>query len=501
VNWYRRLFVYAQNLQSYLQSLGVDTDVVQRIVSLPKDQAQWYVNQLRQNPQADWGQLSQNVNIPAKQIDPYFPEEKAMAMRLPPAAQAWALSNLRKGRQGRLDYSFAQLSSLAWQSENNYPFSAYRRDLEHLDRLIRTNGLQDWLQFNPQASQQLANMTIEDANEMVYEWHAVMEGKGEGKMFEPTKQELIVYGPNWSDPDWQEWTVQEVRSKNDLLAEGNKMSHCVGSYCNNVEDGDVRIFSLRDPSNEPVVTMEANPDVSAFGQIFGHSNSEPDDEYKPMIKEWIESLGHPVYINSDTYYDMLAAANDLDDMNSVLKQMGSINEYGMVDNTYHDYEDMVTLFFNQHDRENRRDNEYNGDITNTPELLVNLAVRDQELWENDPQIQKAHKISPLQQLETDLQKRSEGAWSDMMDWWHFEYWEPQPQPGDFETVEEHETALQAYEKQKEEAEQEEMAEIERRSMPSGFLIDAFVYISKLREQGVIPPWSDPSEKTEPAVAA
>ena len=46
------------------------------------------------------------------------------------------------------------------------------------------------------------------------------------EIFEPTNPELIQYGPEWSKPEWQGWTIQRVMSGNDLEVEGNRMNHC-----------------------------------------------------------------------------------------------------------------------------------------------------------------------------------------------------------------------------------------------------------------------------------
>lgn len=44
-----------------------------------------------------------------------------------------------------------------------------------------------------------------------------------------------------------------------LKYEGETMGHCVGAYCDDVADGNSRIFSLRDAKGEPHVTIETSP--------------------------------------------------------------------------------------------------------------------------------------------------------------------------------------------------------------------------------------------------
>ena len=70
MNWYRRE-IFAQGLQSYLQNLGVNPDVANHVLSLPNDQAQWYVQQLRQNPQSsieDINEVDLNIGLQGKYL-------------------------------------------------------------------------------------------------------------------------------------------------------------------------------------------------------------------------------------------------------------------------------------------------------------------------------------------------------------------------------------------------------------------------------------------------
>ena len=84
------------------------------------------------------------------------------------------------------------------------------------------------------------------------------------------------------------WKVVELRTKQALEREGDLMSHCVGGYCDVVEQGESRIFSLRDSSNKPHVTMEYSPVKSRFAQIYGPSNKKPEEYTIPYLREFIE---------------------------------------------------------------------------------------------------------------------------------------------------------------------------------------------------------------------
>lgn len=118
------------------------------------------------------------------------------------------------------------------------------------------------------------------------------------------------------------WTVQELAGdvesaastgghrvglQDQLKAEGDIMQHCVGSYCDAVESGESRIYSLRDPKGRPHVTMEWQPSnpsdwadwdphrfmnvhprpTGHFVQIMGKQNEAPAAKYVPYVVEFI----------------------------------------------------------------------------------------------------------------------------------------------------------------------------------------------------------------------
>lgn len=124
------------------------------------------------------------------------------------------------------------------------------------------------------------------------------------------------------------WTVQELAGDvesakstgghrvgllDQLKVEGDIMQHCVGGYCDAVEEGASRVYSLRDPKGRPHVTMEWQPDVERmnegghqhetlapeeflqhqmrrrghFVQIMGKQNEPPAEKYRPYVTKFI----------------------------------------------------------------------------------------------------------------------------------------------------------------------------------------------------------------------
>jgi len=111
-----------------------------------------------------------------------------------------------------------------------------------------------------------------------------------------------------------------------LRYEGDVMQHCVGGYCPDVESGQSRIFSLRDKTGKPTVTIEVEPDSYVFSdivkaagkekadammdanlrlsemakeiglqpkfsikQIKGPGNRRPDEEFIPFVQDFMKS--------------------------------------------------------------------------------------------------------------------------------------------------------------------------------------------------------------------
>ena len=66
-----------------------------------------------------------------------------------------------------------------------------------------------------------------------------------------------------------------------LKYEGDRMNHCVGSYCDTVSRGDTRVFSLRNNKGEPHVTVQTKP-VEEGLYYDRLMNSLPNDEQSKL---------------------------------------------------------------------------------------------------------------------------------------------------------------------------------------------------------------------------
>lgn len=92
--------------------------------------------------------------------------------------------------------------------------------------------------------------------------------------------------------EWDDgWTVQRLITPFELDVEGEVMQHCVADYCEEVQGESVFIYSLRDPRGKPHVTIEYDPQLERFLQVYGKQNTEPKPEYMRRVETFADELG------------------------------------------------------------------------------------------------------------------------------------------------------------------------------------------------------------------
>jgi hypothetical protein len=108
------------------------------------------------------------------------------------------------------------------------------------------------------------------------------------------------------------WTVQDLGCAGELRDEAEAMGHCVDTYINDVYSGDTKIFSLRDPSGRPHVTMEWLVHDRHVGQMRGKQNVfPPKKEYVLRMIEFRDAAlegAQPARVAAESEDEMIAAA-------------------------------------------------------------------------------------------------------------------------------------------------------------------------------------------------
>ena len=456
MNWYIRtilaqLVTEPTGLASYLERIGAAPDIINYLTSLDSQTSQYMINEFRKNPSLSLFQLQQ-IQLPQK-INPYTDWELSKTRAYPEPMNKWILIQFRKIRQGRL---------IEFIYENPDIHNFYDRFADTLPQML------DWVErSNPKP--EIFSYTAQQAIDATYKWHEEM-ASGEGE-YEKTNPKLMVYGPNWKNKEWEGWTVQQINSENDLEAEGNKMDHCVGSYCSDMMDGRSIFYSLRDPNNNPHITIEVDNKYKTVEQIQGNSNSEPKDEYKAMIKEWITNKNPGITHKADPIEQLAEqfGGYDLGELGEALNMIGKIDEYGFKTEFISDAEiiakDAISI------EEERRDPRYSGDIVYIPELLIDAALKGSD---------KKEVIRNIADLEKYLWKISEETWDYIETSWYPS--DGYPQEKDYDTEEEYKEAREQFEEWMD----EERNTWYKETAKGGFANDGLNHINELRTNGILP---------------
>jgi PcfJ-like protein len=471
LNWYR---IAAGNRDDYLRGLGVVEDVIAYINSVTDQRlAQLLANEARKNSQINISQLQEIVTSQPQQKEQWYEPFLQQEMRHyndgryeSPEFQKWVHTQIRK--------------LLALGTATRTP------ELEDTLRgiVLRTNRIGqklseifDWYSRSEQDFD-IASYSFDQAAVASDEWHKTVAGMGQGKIYEPTKPELIVWGPDWIDPrtkkqipQWQGWTIQKIMSENDLKTEGNRMSHCVGSYCDDMTSGDSVFYSLRDPQNIPHVTIEAENTGQYIKQIKGNSNKEPDKEYKAMIKNWTlgyqsgeAEIGLKGIEDDGDFFDEMYQSKYPDGLADAVNGILGNNEYGFdmtnkaaeqLENIYQHSLDVVTNASDSHYG-------YTGRDGNLSDILVDIATRA-----GDDHIEELIDI---------MQKAEDKEKHDPMN--YYESYEPSPDRADFETDEEFAEAEAEYERNESEA----IDDLYAHSLPWGWNIDIYKELRRYLEK-------------------
>lgn len=125
----------------------------------------------------------------------------------------------------------------------------------------------------------IMQLTTEEMINKINEWDEELAANMDQAVADEGAGEVVYRYPDG-------WTIRSVQPE-ECGDEGEQMGHCVGSYAERVRRGDMKILSLRDPNNNPHVTMEVLPD-GTVNQIQGKENRVPVAKYRRRIRTFIE---------------------------------------------------------------------------------------------------------------------------------------------------------------------------------------------------------------------
>jgi len=342
--WYSNLFKkFAASKEEYLKSIEIDDNIINFILSQDEKIQNLLINAARKNKQITILELEQIINKYERKQIFYSPTkfELSIANRynFDQNFYKWILNELRKFRthkdkKGNYEYNFG--------------------DNDFIDELPQ---IYDW--YNINNIDNIHNYSAQSAMKNQKEWHSKINVENESNYL-PIDENDIVYGPKWKNDKYNGWTIQKVTKEQDLLAEGNNMNHCVGKYFDNVKNGKIDIYSLRDKQNNPHITLAMYGGTHSVLQYYGYGNSNPDKKYVGMIKEWFLSLGDvednsniSTIKDSSDFNSLYDVQNNIQDKIKIIEKDDKYDDYGfyqVTNNTKKDINDLlenIIYFLNQ----------------------------------------------------------------------------------------------------------------------------------------------------------
>jgi len=271
--WYR----IAQNIQAIrnsLTSIGASQDVIDYILSRSrKDKITQLIAIVKHNPSITLGELIQESKKTKPRSSGILKRYQSIINKYSnyPDYQKWIQRQINKAEKSNRQIN---------PSVFDYIFDWYK------------NASEENKNFN------IHSYDLQRAIEMSNQFNKVIAGEGEGIIYTPLDRDeygniiddKVVY--RFGDG----WYMVELDNYNDLATEGNKMNNCSASYWDKVETDKTRMFSLRDPNNNPHVTIELNRNNDIV-QTRGNSNSVPSPKLQQKVDEWYKN-----YKNKENYY-------------------------------------------------------------------------------------------------------------------------------------------------------------------------------------------------------
>ncbi|MDB5389394.1 MAG: hypothetical protein JWM11_5040 [Planctomycetaceae bacterium] len=92
----------------------------------------------------------------------------------------------------------------------------------------------------------------------------------------------------------RKWTVQELLSSTEVIAEGRAMHHCVASYISVCAEGISSLWTMRVESKDGItsqVTIEVRPSRKVIMQARGRYNRDLTGYQRVVLERWARSAG------------------------------------------------------------------------------------------------------------------------------------------------------------------------------------------------------------------
>jgi hypothetical protein len=272
MNWYK--WAQKKTLEQILDDLYFNDEISKETISwlktLPKEQMGPAINVIMKNPRATMDDIMKVF----KKEEPLTKEQEGL-ISFYPLIGDWMkgiLLNLKGARR------------------------------EQAYNILKENAarIRDWID---RTRANLKGRTLENAIQETEKWHEEEAAVGKGEYMPTRNEDIIIQYPNG-------YNWQRISRGIDVRIEGRKMNHCVGSYCHDVENEKINVYSLRDKNNDPVITAGFKYNNAAVTQMKGNKDSNPVDTYRSYIKDILKKLGTR-YNDGESYLNKSFGIKDL----------------------------------------------------------------------------------------------------------------------------------------------------------------------------------------------
>jgi hypothetical protein len=184
---------------------------------------------------------------------------------------------LREGATTPVDASASELPEWALKA---------LQEGEPVDRLLLTDRererlalVVDWLRAadGPSTRTDWTRIGFDQAEKSEKQWTIDHNRAAERDLAAKKDQDIDAQGISLALDLDGGWRWVKVTSADSLNREGVLMRHCVGSYAGLVAAGGVEIWSLRDPENQPHLTIETRD--SSVRQLKGFANTQMREDF------------------------------------------------------------------------------------------------------------------------------------------------------------------------------------------------------------------------------
>lgn len=139
----------------------------------------------------------------------------------------------------------------------------------------------------------MSGRTADSILRLVEEWHGALANSHNLQLvWNPSGIEGFSFAEGSRDSDHRkQWTIRELITSADLLAEGRALKHCVYSYARSCASGRCSIWTLEvqfEQSKDKLLTIEIDSKSREIRQVRGYKNRYASDDETRIIALWAE---------------------------------------------------------------------------------------------------------------------------------------------------------------------------------------------------------------------